>query len=201
MKKERSILLLLLLILPFDLSAQQETQFVEKKGRSTFIADNPSLLKSFYFHDLKISLPKNSTALSDTIKQGLQQQMEASSPSGFEYEVGLVHADTSGNLYAVSRIKNAVPDSGFAYLKAYSPGAAGEFKLRKLILDPVILREYGFVKSGYIVRQLFVHSSKNVYEIDFLVSSVWSAEMIETYESVLASVGFLQGSPLKGGIR
>ena len=199
--KERSILFFLILVLPCYLPAQQEITFIEKKGRSTFIADNPALLKPFQFHDLEISLPKNSQALSDTIKQDLQKQMEASSPSAFEYEVGLVRADTSGNVYAVSRIKNAVPDSAFAYLKAYSPGTAGEFTLRKLILDPVVLREYGFVKSSYIVRQLFVQSSKNVYEIDFLVSSIWSPEMIETYESVLSSVGFSQNDPLKGGLQ
>ena len=62
-------------------------------------------------------------------------------------------------------------------------------------MDLVVLREYLFIRSGYIVRQLFTHSARRVYKIDFLVKGTWSKRMIHTYESTISSIRFVSTTP------
>lgn len=78
----------------------------------------------------------------------------------------------------MSHILDHTPDPEFTYLARYVPLASDgeklEYSVRQLVMDLVVLREYRFTRSGYIVRQLFTHSSRRVYKIDFLVKGPWS---------------------------
>jgi len=66
-------------------------------------------------------------------------------------------------------------------------------------MDSIVFREYRFVRFGHIVRQLFSHSPRHVYVIDYLVKGSWQKSTIHTYESMVSSMRFVPATTPREG--
>jgi hypothetical protein len=172
----------------------------QEQGRSSFFTNDPALLTTpVRFADMEISLPKDFRPLPDSLAAALEKQSTVVGRDGFLFQMLVVMVDSLGNIIALSRILEQQPDSDFTYLAQYAPyTSAGEklkYSVRQLSMDPIVLREYRFVRLGYIVRQLFTHSSNDIYKMDFLIKGKWNKRMIHTFESVISSIRFISTNP------
>jgi hypothetical protein len=170
-----------------------QSLLAENPGYASDYSYNQALLGApTSFRALNLAFPKTFQALSDSIRTALQAQSDSGSADIFRYEIGPVLVDSLGNAIAVNRVADLAPDAAWSFLRSYAPvssdGKKLEFQAHRLHSDPLELVEYRFVRSGYIVRQLFVQSAQDVYQINFLVRGAWSPRVIETYESVVSSI-------------
>ena len=173
-----------------------QTAAGQEQGRSSFFVHDQTLLKPpARFGDIEIGFPQNFSPLPDSLRLVLEKQNNQAGLDGFVYQIHAIQRDSLGNAIALSQILDRIPDPEFTYLARYVPLASDgkklEYSARQLVMDPVVLREYRFIRSGYIVRQLFTHSPRHVYKIDFLVKGPWSKNMIHTFESVISSIRFV----------
>ena len=167
----------------------------QEKRSSSFVHDQSLLKSPERFGDIEIAFPQEFNPLPDSLRLALEKQSNQGGLDGFVYQIQAIQRDSLGNAIALSHILDRRPDAEFAYLERYVPLASDgkklEYSVRQLVIDPIVLREYRFIRSGYIVRQLFTHSPRNVYKVDFLVKGSWSRNMINTFESVVSSIRFV----------
>lgn len=165
------------------------------QSRRSYLTHDAHLLgESVQFHDLVLARPLSFAPLADSLHSLMQTQINAVKTDSLEYEIGPVFQDSSGSTILASRITNCVPDPQFNCISRYIPvperNGEPAYSIRGLVMDGMELREYRFVSSGFIVRQVFLQSPRHLFKLDFLIKGVWTQELIKTYESVVASLGF-----------
>ena len=168
---------------------------VPSQGRRSYLTQDSQLLgESVQFHDLVLARPLSFMPLVDSLHTLMQTRINAVKTDSLEYEIGPVFQDSLGSMILASRITNCAPDPQFGCISRYIPVAErnGEpaYTIRGLMMDGIELREYRFIASGFIVRQVFIQSPSHIFKLDFLIKGVWTQAMIKTYESVVASLGF-----------
>ena len=165
-------------------------------GRFAALAYDQTLLQATVrFGALELALPKSCAAVPDSLKQLMQAQVDQAKPHGFQYEVEHVCNSADGYALVLSSIVNLEPPFNFAYLEGYEPVESGlrdSLQVRSLDSGTVALREYSFVRSGVIVKQVFVETPAAVYQLDMLIRTKWTDSVSKTYESVLSSIHIIR---------
>ena len=142
-----------------------------------------------------MAFPKACATISDSLRQLMEAQANEARPHGFRYEIEHVCGFADGHRLVLSSIVNQEPSLDFAYLKGYEPVESGlqdSLQVRSLYSREVALREYSFAHSGFIVKQVFVHTSETVYQLDMLIRNPWTDILAKTYESVLSSIHIIR---------
>ncbi len=170
-------------------SAADETQ----TGHLASLAHDRALLReAARFGALELAFPKACAALPDSLRQVMETRANQANRHGFQYEIKHFCGLAAGHAFVLSRIVDQEPSADFAYLAGYEPverRSEDDFlRVRSLYSEAVALREYSFVRSGFIVRQVFVQTPVAVYQLDVLIRKAWTGAMIKTYESVLSSI-------------
>lgn len=154
--------------------------------------DRTLLRDAVRFGALELAFPKACVALPDSLRQVIEEQANQANQHGFQYEIEHFCGFAAGHALVFSRIVNQEPSDNFAYLVRYEPverRSEDDFlQVRSMYSGAVALREYSFVRSGFIVRQVFVQAPKTVYQLDVFIQKAWTDVMIKTYESVLSSI-------------
>ena len=170
-------------------SAAAETQ----TGQSASLAhDRNLLLTATRFGALELAFPKACAAMPDSLRKAAEDEANQANRHGFQYKIEHFCGFPEGHALVLSRIVGQEPSTDFAYLTGYQPveRRSGDdyLQVRSMNSGAVALREYSFVRSGFIVRQVFVQTPAAVYQLDVLIRKAWNGVMIKTYESVLSYI-------------
>ena len=169
--------------------AAAETQ----TGHSASLAHDRRLLQeATRFGALELAFPKACAALPDSLRQAAEDEANQANRHGFQYQIEHFCGFAEGHALVLSRIDDQEPSVDFAYLAGYEPvkrrSEDDYLQVRSMNSGAVALREYSFVRSGFIVRQVFVQTPVAVYQLDVLIQKAWTGVLIKTYESVLSSI-------------
>ena len=178
-------------------AAAAETQ----TGHSASLAHDRGLLqRSTRFGALELAFPKACAAMPDSLRQGAEDEANQANRGGFQHKIEHFCGFAEGHALVLSRIVGQEPSADFAYLAGYQPverrSEDDYLQVRSMNSGAVALREYSFVRSGFIVRQVFVQTPAAVYQLDVLIRKAWTGSVIKTYESVLSSIHIVP----RGGI-
>ena len=166
---------------------------VAQTGHSASLAYDRALLQeATRFGALELAFPKACAALADSLRQAAEDGANQANRHGFQYRIEHFCGFAEGHTLVLSRILDQKPSADFAYLSGYEPverrSEDDYLQVRSMNSGAVALREYSFVRSGFIVRQVFVQTPAAVYQLDVLIRKAWTGVMIKTYESVLSSI-------------
>ena len=161
-------------------------------GHSASLAYDRALLQSSTrFGALELAFPKACASMPDSLRQAAEDEANQANENGFQHRIEHLCGFSEGHAFVLSRIVDQEPSADFAYLTGYQPverRSEDDFlQVRSMNSGAVALREYSFVRSGFIVRQVFVQTPVAVYQLDVLIRKAWTGVMIKTYESVLSS--------------
>ena len=170
-------------------SAAAETQ----TGHSASLAYDRALLQeATRFGALELAFPKACAALPDSLRQAAEGGANQANRHGFQYQIEHFCGFPEEHALVLSRIVDQEPSPDFAYLAGYQPverrSEEDHLQVRSMNSGAVALREYSFVRSGFILRQVFVQTPAAVYQLDVLIRKAWTGVMIKTYESMLSSI-------------
>lgn len=161
-------------------------------GHSASLAHDRGLLQeATRFGALELAFPKSCASMPDSLRQAAEDEANQANRRGFQFKIEHFCGFPEGHALVLSRIVDQEPSADFAYLTGYQPverRSEDDFlQVRSMNSGAVTLREYSFVRSGFIVRQVFVQTPVAVYQLDVLIRKAWTGVMIKTYESVLSS--------------